>query len=686
MREFDISMSNTTTFAAYAYLKEVRNPYQALCNYICYAIHMIDKESISIEEINKKLIEEFGIETSPNLIKSCISCLVSEKRVAISRITRGITLLKIGFDLERFQRERTVLELQETNFINQLIEHTFRLGVREKWTSEESRKYLGRYLLNDDLGINYAFNGTINKSKTQYLSPEWYIADYVKGLSIGSSEHNYILSVSHGLMVHIGLNETSKSKQVFEQKFRGTDFFLDTKLVLRAMGYTLPFYKKCADELIDIIRKDNQGKVKIFDHTLTEISTALHNAEKELRQSKRVKDEELNLYAIYNNCDADDFYTFYANLQYNLEKNFDITIVSSDIDWNNNSVRVNNLDWEGLEERISSDHPTWQRGTIRKDIRSINIVNHFRNGDYSQHFGGKGKFPIFVTTNTGLIASVRKFIIDNYEKGSDDQPAGLSRFRMPIISDTSLLFRLWYPQAKLRSDLPINIVAANAFVAQQAEADFYERVKNSYNKVNITHKGLSIDIDDFRHRKLEEAIVSLSHGEIDLIDETLAAQSVDEIIKVETHSIKEERDKLSTDIIEMRKEKLEQSFTWIEAYSKQLFANVKGPAYRRLIKVNKIIWPYILSIAVGMISEIVLLITGRFVDIHPILEFMPIAIAALSFAAITLISELKIAKVLQMLAESLILRKLRMKVEKQLDDVLKDNKAAIVNTILELMN
>lgn len=678
-------MSNITTFAAYAYLKETNNPYSALCNYICYAIHLIGKETVSLDEIESKVYEEFLVEYKANLLNACIRCLVNEKRIAISKYTKGITLLKLGFDLDRFMSDRSVLKQQEYNFINQLIIHTEKLGSRGKWSNDEARKYLGRYLLNDELALNHILNGAISNEKVKQLSPEWYIADFIRGLSAGSEEYNYIVNVSHGLMVYIGMTETTNSDQEVSQKFRGTEFFLDTKLVLRAMGYTLPFYKKCAIELIDIIRNDNKGKVKIFEHTFSEIETALFNAERELRQTKRVKDVELNMYSIYNCCDADDFYTYHKSAREYLEKTLEIAIVSSNQDWNDNTVRINNLDWEGLERKIASDHPHWNPGTILNDIRSLNIVNHLRKGDYSQHFGGKKQLPIFVTTNTGLIASVREFIISNYEKNDSGVISGWSRYRLPIISESNLLCRLWLPQSNVRSDLPISIIAANVFAAQQAEVEFYDRIKSSYKKINVTHKGIPIDIDDFRQRKLEEGIATLSHGEIDLIDDTLAAQSVSDIIKAETIHIAEDRDELSASLEKAQQEKLEEHFRFLEAYSAQLFQNIKGRVARLFLKINTKVWPYILSIAIGVVCEIPLLITQNYILVHPMLQYAPLAITALSSLLFTVVKELKLTIRVRNKVKTIILGRFRVKIEKKIDLNLKEYYNDIINLCLDLL-
>lgn len=672
-------MNSSNSFIAYAYLKVNEKPYSVLCNYICYAIQKTGYEVVSAEQIISKVQEEFGVEVSNLLLQTCLRILEKDARLYISRSTHGIKLLKLGFDIERFERERTTLKQQECALIQHIIEYSQNLGVVPTWTEKETREHLNRFFITDNFSLNLALTGEMSTSKANRLSPEWYIGRYVQTLNKSDEDYKYLLCVSHGMMVYIGITATTNDKQEFTQKFEGTDFYLDTRLTLRAMGYSLPFYTQSAQELLTLITKYNKGNLKIFHHTFLEIDSALGTAERELKFSKRIKDEELNLFAIYNSCDAEDFHVFRASAKEKLEKHLKIELIQTEINWNDSEVQKNNLDWDGLSKKIVSDHKSWHPNAIKNDIESINSINILRKGNYTERFGGKKKLPILVTTNTALIASIREFVIEQFDAKEVAQQGGWTKSRLPIVSDSVLLCRLWVPQSSKLSELPDIFLAANAFVAQQSETGFYEKLKDAYKQANLIHKETILNIDDFRHRKLEEEIVTQSHGDLEEVDASLVALSLDEILRAETDNDKQEIIRLKGEFDITNQQKLEQIGAWFTAYCQQYLRKQFARGLRLITKINKKIWSYLIPIAITIFGEVIILGLSLLDEEKWWLIFLPALIAGIFSLIDNMASNMNIAKRIQQHYHEKLKSKFIKRIEEELPPEIVNQKSEIVS-------
>lgn len=73
-----------------------------------------------------------------------------------------------------------------------------------------------------------------------YISPSFYIGRYVDFIQrqTDSVEKTYLEEIIYGMMVLQGIRQTGDYQQNRQQKFKGTVFYLDTKLVLRALGFS----------------------------------------------------------------------------------------------------------------------------------------------------------------------------------------------------------------------------------------------------------------------------------------------------------------------------------------------------------------------------------------------------------------------------------------------------------------
>lgn len=517
---------------AYAYLKTSQNPLVIFCNYICYCISKSSNPYVVIDQIEGELEKEFKIILKKLVLQTCIKILLSEKRIAIDKRTNGIRLLEIGFDIERFERDRQNLSIQENRFIADFLAFVAKFNTEEKWSSDKAIKLLGEVLSRKEISYDLAFNGDSTVLRGT-VHPKWYIGRFIREIldDKTSGNYRYITDVSRGLMLYFGATAITEDGYDYKQKFSAR-FYFDTKLMLRLLGYTLPFHCQATVELFELIVKENNGEIWIFEHTLNEILNALYYAEQDYRSGKFIKNDELSMYAELNKIDADDLHVIYASARRRIEEEFHIN-VHPPIDWNDPEVQDHNIDGKALEEWIKKREPIWKSATIKNDVASVNAINILRKSKYSEYFAGKSGLPIFVTTNTALVSAIKSFIYSRSEETDQENSVAWTSKKLPVISDMSLICRLWLPHSNKLTTTPVITLAANALAAQQTSPEFYKIMGDHIKHGSILFKDQPIIIDEIRKSKLEDIIVGNAHGKLSEIDQALFTKSISDLIQME---------------------------------------------------------------------------------------------------------------------------------------------------------
>ena len=537
-----LDVANPNTLIALAYIRVEKNPLCVFCNYICYCMKNIDKKYIAPLEILEAVKKEFGINMSTHMLRECVRILKKSHRITFENAT--YSLINVGFDIDKYEAEKIQLKEREQSLLTNLV--AFVAEYKQIWTIDQAKDYLGNYLLRDGTAINLFTNGSaqvLSQSKT--IAPSWYIQKFIAKMQEEKNvSFDYLLQIVKGLMIYIGVYETSYSNQETGQKFRGTKFFIDTRLVLRALGYSSEFEVKSVNELLNLICQEYNGVIAVFEHTVKEVELALTAAAQCLKCGKEIQNQEMRWFANEKNYTVEDFDICSANVRTNL-KRLGFQCVDSKIEWNNRNTQKNNIDDNSLFQFIKAKHEHWNKTAIQNDVDSINKVNMLRHSDYSVAFGGKNRLPIFITSNIALITCLREYIAA--QQGDDGKLPNWSPNRLPIISDSLLMCRLWLPKANQYANLPALTLARDAYAAQQGNTAFYDKLAKEIAIVREKHSVNLIDIDDARRQKIEQIIVAKSQGDIDSIDDEMVVYSYDELLKMEQYADKQEIRRLSID-------------------------------------------------------------------------------------------------------------------------------------------
>lgn len=549
------SMKNENLLIALAYIKETQNPLIVFSNYIIICLQKNEQKELSLDEIKSKIVENFGLNMPVHILKAC--CRMLEKENKIKRIPKSSKYLLIddSFNLEAFEKQQEDLLSKEKTLISDLCNYV--LDYNLSWDYKTAREHLTAFLFKDGNAVSI-FSGNnidvISWQDEKNIPPEWYVGKYITFLLEQKTiTTNYLLDVVNGLMIYIGIYEIGDYQQDKEQKFRNTKFYFDTKLILRLMGFSWELEVQSAKELVDLITKEYGGEICVFDHTISEVEMALRNAAQCLKTNQEINDYELNIYAQLNDLTDFDFEIVAVSVREIIEEKLHFSI-QEDIDWNNETVQIDTLDWEELQKYIKSRHPHWKDKAIENDVRSISYINILRKSDYSVKYGGKKRLPVFVTSNFALVADMKNYI----EKcGYDDKLGAKWNTRaLPITTDNFLMCRLWMPKAKSLSSFPAMTLARNAYAAQQVNKAFFEKLRTSALKLRENQHIDAINIPKATSEKLEEILIKNIAGDIDKITEDTLFASIKEYSKLENIDLIKESERKSKQIEEEQSQKI----------------------------------------------------------------------------------------------------------------------------------
>ena len=177
------------------------------------------------------------------------------------------------------------------------------------------------------------------------------------------AEYQYFINVFNGVLVLIGLTQTNDYNQDKQQKFKGTRFFFDTKILLRILGFTFPYLKESATELATLITKEYEGEICVYRHVIDEIKHAINLARIDIEKYGYIKNREFDYYQKETDYSADDFKIAIDSVEERISKELGFTIVD-DFDWNDIKSKINCLDTEALLQFIIGRNPDWSKTAI----------------------------------------------------------------------------------------------------------------------------------------------------------------------------------------------------------------------------------------------------------------------------------------------------------------------------------
>lgn len=635
-------MANCNTLLALAYIRESDNPLRVFCNLILYCLSISSEQKLRHDELKGKMKDVFGLSVPNFIIDSCVKYLLKQKAIEKLPNGAGYRLLDSKFDVEQFETEKKMISYNENLLIDELITYVsnkFDLS----WSRDEAYKNLSDLILNEKTTTDIVEDIFVDDASKdlKYIQPTWYVKKYIIELleQRSGASYEYFLNVFNGTLVLKGLLQTNDYNQDKEQKFRGTTFYFDTKILLRILGFSLPYLCETTKELLNLITKEYGGKIGVFSHVISEIRSAIAYAENDMNTKGYVDNFEFDYFQRENQYSAEDFRIAKESVEDRLKNEFGFVIID-DIDWNAQKTSRYYFDEEKLTAFLKDKNSGWKSGAIRNDVRSVLYVNIAREGDYTAYFGGKRKLPVIVTSNTKLFFDLKNYANENLD--NDNFIAPWTHNKLPVITDSNLMSRLWLT-SKCKDEITLSLAKA-AFLFQQSDAAFYEKIKSTYKAVQEKHSYNIVDLDHERFEKLKEEIIDKTNGNLEEIDENVVATSFEEL----ANRVSEEKDK-TIKVLSEGNESVQKSLNdmekdYIESCARHFSNKVNffSKTVMFIIKNSPTIVALLGIIAIWVIDY---RITAKLLNSHKLFSFIPLGLALIfEFVDKKVLSDSLIAK------------------------------------------
>lgn len=531
-------MKNQNSLISLAYIKVSDNPLRVFCNYILYLLMKEPEQAMRADLLKDRLLQEFGISMPQQLINNCIRILQKQGEVTRLDHGAGYRVADTKFDVDVFERTRLQLHEHEEALLNSLIEFV-RERYKKTWSKDESRQNLSLFLDKEGYGAQLFLQKNL-EIEGRKVSPSLYIGRYIDFIQKqpGAIEKTYLEEVVNGMMVLQGIRQTEDYQQSKQQKFKGTVFYLDTKLVLRALGFSWKAQVDSVREMVRLLREKYEARIGIFPQTLTEVENALSSAGNAIKNHRPVRDLELKLYSELYPEEASMMLDYLSSLKELLKRELGIEEITT-MDWNSSDAQKYHIDTKAIADYIE-EKCGWKRGSVDYDVEIINQINILRKADYTQQYGGKSRLSVFVTSNSKLAYTFRDYINESEENGK-----GWSSHALPVISDNMLLYRVWLPFATEFSDLPALTLSRFAYSAQSEGIVFFEEFRKVAAGLDRTRNVDLISTTEATRRKLEDILIRETDGELDQMTAEVVATSFEECVRMEHMDLVEENKDLS---------------------------------------------------------------------------------------------------------------------------------------------
>ena len=543
-----------------AYMTQNKNnPYTVFCEYIKYCIFSMPEEDLFINQIRSEVGKEFGLNIPYNVMINCLYIIQKEGYIKLDHYK--VVIVAGTFDVDAFDKQRNEYRTIETILIEELVNYTKRYG--KDWPFEYAREQLIKVLDRNGLACDLFVYGKVSDNEAvqpmatlqefdalvpdedateeddvdsqSLYSDAFYVGNFISQvLSNEGPLKQYMQQVCEGMMLCIGAYQLSGADaETAAPQIKNTDFYFDTRLLLRFLGYAGEAAVEAARELVTMIQS-NGGRIYYYAHTLEEMQRAFDAAIKSVDHNEPPRDEEMRLYVIKLTADKGGMLRFgQATIQLQLaEANIQEAHYQNHFNGDHISFGFDKKDlYEYMLKSLR-----WEPLTISNDASSLWETHMRRKGDYSEYCGTNRRLPVFVTSNPRLVQ-----IALAYKEDRKIFP-GIQKWkpnRLPVITDIKLTCRLWRPSQQ-GSKLSLLYLTANAVAAQKPTRKYINTLRELVKGMKEKYPQLSeIPVVDFSHNDVTNIALEKAAESGEELNIGLLASSVMEFA---TLSSKEQED------------------------------------------------------------------------------------------------------------------------------------------------
>lgn len=488
--------------------KERKDTFDLLSPFVEYSIAKTTSigKLVQIQDLQNYLKTEFGYEEIPINAITLILNRLSPK--ILKRENKQYRLMEsLDSKIDKFENERVRYKERAEKVASVLTDY-LNARLSTKFDREKALNALidffainGMYVISDITALE------LLKSKDDelvYCIAQFVVNEYEQD----SLVFHYIVSMVKGFFVSTAISLQPQNTDVTESKFKELKCYVDTRVIINALGMTSKTETIAATELLTMLREKGAG-LYCFRHTYWEIISIIEAYKNSLKYHNSSKNDTFHTLEGWDEKE----YTVsdverYQSLLENKIKSIGINIVEApDCTKNTDKYPLDYIDFKSyIGEKISYA----KEDALDRDIKSIASILLMRDGCSSDCIEGC-RF-IFVTSNIRLVKRSNEYLIKSNIVRGDSV--------MPINTDIELSSIVWLKCYASHKDYPRNKLIEYAFAALEPTEEILKAFRMTVDKMRddggITEEEAAIiKTDHFSRRKLAET----ARGNPERVDE-----------------------------------------------------------------------------------------------------------------------------------------------------------------------
>lgn len=430
---------------------------------------------VDIETVTGLFKIEFGYDTIPHNV--IISMLNRLSPAILSKKNGTYTLVSsLDEDIEDFEKRRTVYKERRNKVGNALAAYlnAHILKLDSNYDCDSALLVLIAFFVNNGLVLAQTPEQLSLMRKKANEKSEYCVAQFIVEEQKKESElFDYIVDMVKGFFVSTAISFEPENLSLPHSKFKNVCCYLDTRILIDALGLRLKSGQIAALELLEML-KSEQATLCCFSHTIEELKDIIKAYRKSLETpGKRV---------VFNTLESWDEQNYtvvqvnrYLSLLSSKIAALGITVVPSPAQI---KTKVNGLKVGRFLATLKQKVVYHSDSAYHNDVLSVMGVMKLRKGKIESELEKCGH--IFITTNTPLIGVANSCLKDP----GDGVP--------PVISDTTLSSVIWFKCYSSHKDYPKYKLLDNALLALEPSNSLMNEFYNVINRM-VADGGLSED-------------------------------------------------------------------------------------------------------------------------------------------------------------------------------------------------
>lgn len=468
-------------------------------------------KEVDSAELSRRMRANSGIALPVNVMNSLVKR--ATRSGFLARDTARGTVYVVPEKLDELD-DLSLVRTRARNSIDELLGRLQRYAHEHHgltWTADEADAALSVFL--DEMGLAFL----LGRRRGQAPSPPNGTGRAVAVVqafarhAFDNDERSLTLleQAVHGSMLATVLHY--ERPEDVQRRLTSLIVYLDTPVVLRLLGVSLPQLSDAAVEMRDLLR-EHHVPCRVFRHTVEEVRGVLASTAGNLRASRsKAQADTRNLsrtsrevldHFVAEGRTAGDVETLSADLDRRLLK------LGLNVEETPDHVERFTIDETKLAQALQDSIGYKNEGAKRRDIESLTAVHRLRQGKSDSELG-RAK-AVFVSSNSALARCTRSFMRQEEHSG------GIPH----ILTDIELTTQVWVRTPSARPELPRKLLIADAYAALNPPLRLWDKYLTVIERLQESGQISEEQVAGLIHSMTARSeMVDLSLGDPNAVDE-----------------------------------------------------------------------------------------------------------------------------------------------------------------------